>query len=717
MFQQVRGVTRMALSEGQMLGPYKIVAQLGSGGMATIYKAYHARLDRYVAVKVMHQAFLQDEGFLARFEREAQIVARLEHPNIVPVYDFAEVDGQPYLVMKFIEGRTLKQINDKGGMTLDEMLRVLPPLADALDYAHRRGVLHRDIKPSNILLDNDGTPYITDFGLARLAQLGESTLSADILLGTPHYISPEQAMGRKDLNAQTDLYSLGVVLYEMVVGRVPYSADTPFAVVHDHIYKPLPLPSSLNPDVTPAIEAVLIRALAKDPADRYENAKALVNAFTHAVGDSGLTTLNPDRARVAADAASQAGKALPDTEPAPDDSFDPFESALLADEIERENSAGMDGQTVYMDTPPGVKPASKPDAGKPIGRSNLNITFEDGKLKASLKSGEFDKSWQANIPASWMSGANTGDKSSPAQADTSKEWEEKTKNDIAKALEVAAGTLGDAAANWADDHSGKDDYGDDPVSMRKRAEYQVKKRNEFIGHAASYGIVITIMWIIYGFTTGFLGDGPWSLPWPAIVMFAWGAGLAAHGVETYFETGKRAAVRVRAVQDGYRQTFGANWRRQDRKALRKVRRVVEKPFTKRREFYQHLAVYVPINIMLWMIYAFSNDFLGDGPWSFPWPLIVMLGWGIGLVANGVETFGANRQEKAIANAMAKERELLYGDSVVQGKSKRKNDHVSLDEIADDEYDSPVRLTGDGELTESMVTERDEADQQQRAGKR
>lgn len=271
------GGTAMALVEGQMIGQYRIDRQLGSGGMATVYRAYHARLNRMVAIKVMHQAFVQDRGFIARFEREAQIVASLEHPNIVPIYDFAEHEGQPYLVMKYIEGRTLKTLMEReDGVSLDLILRILPPLADALDYAHRRGVLHRDIKPSNIILDKDGTPYLTDFGLARLAQLGESTLSSDVLLGTPHYISPEQAQGQRDLDHRTDLYSFGIVIYELLVGRVPFSADTPFAVIHDHIYRPVPLPSSINPDIPPAVEKVLLKALAKAPGDRYESATALV---------------------------------------------------------------------------------------------------------------------------------------------------------------------------------------------------------------------------------------------------------------------------------------------------------------------------------------------------------------------------------------------------------------------------------------------------------
>src|SRR5215207_6838719 len=286
----------MMLQEGQNLGPYRIIAQLGQGGMATVFKAYHARLDRFVAIKMMHQAFLEDTAFLARFEREAQIVARLEHPHIVPVYDFSDFNGQPYLEMKFVEGHTLKALLNKGPLALSEILRIMTAVGDALDYAHRQGVLHRDIKPSNIMVDVNNIPHLTDFGLARIAQAGESTLSQDMLLGTPHYISPEQAMGRKDLDSQTDLYSLGVILYELIVGRVPFSADTPYAIIHDHIYRPLPLPSSINPDIPSAVENVLLKALAKEPSDRYETAAQMIGTLREAAQATSLIDLKSDRA-------------------------------------------------------------------------------------------------------------------------------------------------------------------------------------------------------------------------------------------------------------------------------------------------------------------------------------------------------------------------------------------------------------------------------------
>ena len=280
----------MPFAAGETVGAYRIIEQLGQGGMATVYKAYHPALDRYVALKVLHPAFREDASFLMRFQREAKVIARLEHPHIVPIYDYAEHMGQPYLVMKFIEGETLKARLARGPLAPDEALRILQAVGAALSHAHRQGILHRDIKPSNILLTPSGEVYLADFGLARIAELGATTLSADMLLGTPHYISPEQGQGRRDLDAGTDIYSLGVVLYEIVVGRVPFTADTPFSIVHDHIFKPLPLPSSVNPRVPGAVERVLLKALAKERADRYADVDMLVSAFVESVRGGGTAT-------------------------------------------------------------------------------------------------------------------------------------------------------------------------------------------------------------------------------------------------------------------------------------------------------------------------------------------------------------------------------------------------------------------------------------------
>jgi basic membrane protein A len=286
----------MSFTPGENVGAYRVVEQLGSGGMATVYKAYHAALDRYVALKVMHPAFKGDRNFLTRFQREARVVAKLEHPNIVLVYDFSEHEGSPYLVMRFIEGETLKARLERGQLTLPEILDVVRPVGEALTYAHKRGVLHRDIKPSNVILAHDGRIFLADFGLARIVQAGESSLTRDAMVGTPYYISPEQAIGKSELDARTDIYSFGVVLYELLTGRVPFKSDTPFAVVHDHIYTPLPLPTSINPNLPQALERVLLKAMAKEPDDRYDSAVELVAAVEDAV--TGVAAIPPARPAV-----------------------------------------------------------------------------------------------------------------------------------------------------------------------------------------------------------------------------------------------------------------------------------------------------------------------------------------------------------------------------------------------------------------------------------
>ncbi|MBN1230436.1 MAG: protein kinase [Anaerolineales bacterium] len=272
----------MTFNIGENVGAYQIIEKLGQGGMATVYKAYHARLDRYVALKVLHPAFTKDPNFQARFQREAQVVARLDHPNIVPIFDYSEHDDQPYLVMKYIEGQTLKARLQSGSVSREEGITIIKAVGKALAYAHEKDILHRDIKPSNVLLSNDGHIYLTDFGLARIASAGESTLSNESMLGTPQYISPEQAMGVSDLDEGTDIYSFGVLVYELVVGRVPFSADTPFSIIHDHIYSPLPLPRHINPNVPEGVERFLLKSLAKERRDRFSSVNQMVSAFQKA---------------------------------------------------------------------------------------------------------------------------------------------------------------------------------------------------------------------------------------------------------------------------------------------------------------------------------------------------------------------------------------------------------------------------------------------------
>jgi serine/threonine protein kinase len=288
----------MPFADGEQVGPYKIVNQLGQGGMATVYKAYHPQLDRFVALKSMHASMLDDANFIERFQREAQIIAKLEHPNIVPVYDYDTHNQQPYIVMKFIDGHTLKDELDNNRLTLKQVLHVMKAVSTALNHAHDMGVLHRDIKPTNVMIDKHNIAYVSDFGLARIASAGDSSLSANLLIGTPNYMAPEQAL-HGEVDKRADVYSLGVMLYEMVVGVVPFAGDTPYAIIHGHIYSQLPLPSKVNPDIPPQVEAVLLKALEKDPDDRYDSAIILVRDFWKAIVDANWEELRPDRAKVA----------------------------------------------------------------------------------------------------------------------------------------------------------------------------------------------------------------------------------------------------------------------------------------------------------------------------------------------------------------------------------------------------------------------------------
>lgn len=267
---------------GENVGPYRLIEKLGKGGMATVYKAYHPSLDRYVAIKALHPAFMEHPGFIDRFNREAKVVAKLEHPNIVPIYDYSEHEDRPYLVLKYVRGETLKARLEKSKLTYKESRHIFRVISSALAYAHKQGVLHRDVKPSNVLLDKAGGIYLADFGLARIAETSQTTLSGQMMMGTPHYISPEQAKGLGDLDARTDIYSLGVMMYELLVGEVPFQADTPFSVIHDHIYSPLPLPREMNPELTDEIQRALLKALAKKKEDRFANVPEMMTVFLQA---------------------------------------------------------------------------------------------------------------------------------------------------------------------------------------------------------------------------------------------------------------------------------------------------------------------------------------------------------------------------------------------------------------------------------------------------
>ena len=277
---------------GKQFGHYQIVAPLGEGGMAAVYKAYQPAMERYVAIKVLPRHMSSSDEFVTRFRREARMLAQLQHPHILPVFDYGEADGYPYIVMPFVSSGTLAELLHKQRLPLAQVRRILTQIGDALSYAHARGMIHRDIKPSNVLIDERGNCLLTDFGLARMAEASTKLTTSGAVMGTPAYMSPEQGAG-SNIDHRSDIYSLGIVLYEMVTGRVPYTAETPVAVVFKHIQDPLPSVHKFNPNLPESVELILLKSLAKSPDDRYQTAEDFVRAIQTAIPDISLDDIVP----------------------------------------------------------------------------------------------------------------------------------------------------------------------------------------------------------------------------------------------------------------------------------------------------------------------------------------------------------------------------------------------------------------------------------------
>lgn len=688
------------------IGPYEIIEQIGSGGMATVYKAHQPRLGRAVAVKVLHQMFVQDSGFLARFEREAKVIARLDHPNIVPIYDYDDVNGQPYLVMKFLEGKTLKEILAARTLPLEDIRRIMIRVADALTYAHEMGVLHRDIKPSNIMLDDQGSPYLMDFGLARIAQQGESTLSADTMLGTPQYISPEQAQGLPNLDARTDVYSLGVILYELVAGRVPFVGESAYAIVHKHIYAAPPAPSALNPEVPPAVDAVLLKALAKDPADRYPTPNALSKAFEQAITASGLEKLDESRVE----------------------------------------NARVRGENLTEHTPGGGKYVSIPAAfpGSELKSTSFNQMMHEIGDRFRTAFTEVKVELEKNdVVGKFASGVR----------EVATEVQEAISSSGAK---VPTGQYVHVGGGNKADRLIQQDWGTDPDSVRRRVKKRVDLKRGFFIHLVIYVAVIIVLGrtqpqVQEGLSALFNDPGfqaetgqdilaPLAaLNWAVVVALMWGAGVVSHAIEAFYETGRRYERRRRAFLGELQAYYGPEWEDEiDARSYKRIRKRVKERFKRRTGLLSHFVSGIMLSLAMFVgwspVYETITqipevrasevyDILLSSAATIPvlFSLLMMITVFIHATSLSLgAVLGGEANEKAIVKEMERERELSrirspyrYDDAM-----KQKNDERYAEKPKNTPYESTadaprVRLTGDGEFTESFIDELEQDEQQSR----
>lgn len=282
---------------GKKLGKYEVRGFIGQGGMATVYLGYQEDIDREVAIKILPPHPGMDPQFFDRFQNEAKTIAKLQHPHILSVFDFGQEDDILYLIMPYVTGGSMKSLIDKGALPLARVASLLQDIASAIDYAHRHGVIHRDIKPDNILVDDEGHPILTDFGIAKLLESNANFTATGGFLGTPAYMAPEQGQGKPNIDGRADIYALGLVVYEMMTGMHPYasSSETPMQIMFKHVSDPVPTLQNSGMDYAPEIDAVLKKALAKNPDDRYSSANEFADDFREAVGLSGDTGAAPIR--------------------------------------------------------------------------------------------------------------------------------------------------------------------------------------------------------------------------------------------------------------------------------------------------------------------------------------------------------------------------------------------------------------------------------------
>jgi eukaryotic-like serine/threonine-protein kinase len=288
-------VEDMNVLVGKTLGQFRIVERIGTGGMATVFKAYQPNLDRYVAIKVLPAYHARDPVFVQRFVREARAVAKLAHPNIVQIHDFGEVDNITFIVMEYVDSGTLKdRLKQQQRLSVPEAVDFMIQAAEGLDCAHRNGIVHRDVKPANMLLRKDGHLLLSDFGIAKILEGTTNLTRVGTGIGTPQYMSPEQGTGMP-VDRRSDIYSLGIVLFHCLTGRVPFTADNPLSITVKHLNDPLPVEFLRNVGVPAAVEQVIVKMTAKAPQDRYQTAEELIDALTTALAVSHLSIPRPWR--------------------------------------------------------------------------------------------------------------------------------------------------------------------------------------------------------------------------------------------------------------------------------------------------------------------------------------------------------------------------------------------------------------------------------------
>jgi serine/threonine protein kinase len=689
----------------KQIGPYEIIEEIGTGGMATVYKAYQPRLDRYVAIKMMHKMFLEDANFLARFEREARIVARLDHPHIVPIYDYNEYEGLPYLVMKYIEGQTLKHHVQDEPLNVVEIKHVMQSVCDALGYAHQQGVLHRDIKPSNILIDTQGNPYLTDFGLARIAQQGESTLSIDMMVGTPHYISPEQAQDSGELSAATDIYSTGVVLYEMMAGRLPFTGSSAFGIIHKHINAAPPYPSQLNPEIPDAVDLVLLKALEKDPARRYASASDLYTAFQDALDATNLYALDASRVQRAAQLSAMISMQTP--------------GGRRYTSVTR----SVDGRKLVQ------VPILPPDYQPPDRNISQWIDLLVQRVRQMILSLR-QQLHERGLSERFQESLDEINHSTHQAVGAARQFHPPGAPPPAERIQ--------AAAPPPVIESGE--LGTDENLIRRRAHKRINMRRGFYAHLAIFLIVIIALaagqgelsaeisgWLQSdGFVTDVGITDPANidvaalrntlspladLPFWLLLAAIWGSGLASHGLKVFDATNRRRIeARRNQIDADMTEFYGPEWAYiADTRSYRRVRKDIEKRASDRVGLMSHALSVVLLSIAGFLIipqvqsivvnaYNIANpaeSFPVDlGNWASIFISLLFVSLLIHAIVYLITGLGSSQTgERAIQREMAREREL----SRRYTKAQRKN-------TAADNTAPAIRLSEDGEMTDSFLDE-------------